>query len=288
MPETEQIGFKTLAAGVFARKDVAVIPYEPIPPSADFASFLADDWAARGSSPRATRPTFAIPHGHSPEVVKDVLFLPVTTSTFMVFDATRETETRIQFASLLADPIGTSVVVATGDNQLLLGQRPPNAPKRANQLCVISGYPEVEVDTIRHKLPDVDTQGNFDPFRTVARELTEETGLPQDNLHDLRLTSVIVNNATDQPILTFAAGTHLTSSEILQHTGDGELYVRFIPDTESAVEETAQHFTETQAPTGIATVLYYGRNRFGSRWFEEAQSNLRHENGSTFPINGSV
>jgi hypothetical protein len=204
------------------------------------------------------------------------LYIPVAPSTFSEFNDSRDEDTRQRFQDDLhkVDPIGTSVVIRTSDEQLLLASEPYVENPSIN---VIGGYPEVHKGLTRRSMhPDIDGEGKWVPHRTITRELFEEAGIviPERNLE---MTGVIFNRASKQPIVLFGGEVSLTTKEIRElheHTAQDnngrEIDVRFAKNNKQTFEALLSH-PYGLIRTATATLLFYGREQFGDEWFQRWQ-----------------
>lgn len=276
--------FETLAVGSFSPAQVVVETQLPTSKPTPFKEAILEHWGRKDNNPRGLRRTLTLQT--QPIIKNNQLHLATAESTFLEFDATRDPEVRKSYSDSVhtVDPLGTSVLLITEDEKLLLVQRPHNAATKPDAMSVISGYPEVAGDPTRiGKIPDADESGNWNPFQTIIRELAEETGIYKSELssNDFVLTGIIFNKSSNQPVVTFAAKTFLTAEHIKERElvgkTDGEVRVRFIPNTYTAIEDMLLTFAASSSPSGIASLLFYGRQQFGDEWYKKINSRLTEE-----------
>lgn len=266
--------FETLFRGSFSRNAIAVDTQIPRLRHPGFVNFVIDQWEKNGSADSCLRRTWTF--NERPTVVNNVLHLPVAQGNFMGFESTRQQNVRDFYPDDIAtvDPIATSILVATRDGKLLVAAKKENDGTRP--MTVISGYPEIPLDPMRRdEVPDIDRNGNWDPFVTITRELGQESGVRSHELYEISVNGLTINNSvrSKQPILSFFARTFLTSEQIRNRDNCGEVDIRFIPDSRDAIEDLLLH-APSMIRTGMASLLLYGRMVYGENWYGDMQSGL--------------
>ena len=157
---------------------------------------------------------------------------------------------------VMANPVGVSPALLTADGFLMLGRR--NAS--------VAYYPG-RVHPFAGSMDPTDA----DVFAAVRRELSEELSLYEADLTDLRCTGVAEDVSLCQPELIFAAATRSSRSQVEarvhpdEHAGTWALPAT--PDAIGTVIETARH---ELTPVAVASLLLWGRIRFGDGWFTAA------------------
>lgn len=166
--------------------------------------------------------------------------------------------------------IGTNIVVKTADDQLMIVQRGLGAATKPGAMSVVGGQWDIT--------KDCDEKGSWDPFRTITRELEEETGIKRDEIDNLTATGIIYNKAANNPSMIFCAESSLNADQIRERIGDGEVLVKFIPDEEKDVEHSILWWTSSPSPSGASALALYGRDKFGEEWFDKVNQriNYRH------------
>ena len=155
--------------------------------------------------------------------------------------------------AVLANPVGVSPALETADGFLLLGRR--NAS--------VAYYPG-RVHPFAGALEPRDAE---DVFAAVRRELAEELSLADADLEELRCTGLVEDAALRQPELIFRVRCRLTKEAVeakldpVEHRGTWS--VRAARD-----EIQAALFQPELTPVAVASLLLWGRARFGAEWFE--------------------
>lgn len=202
------------------------------------------------------------------------LLFAVAPGLFYEVDALKDQKMRELYEedAPTVNPIATSIVVVTKDNRLLVATKENDG---TSPLEVISGYPDVLDDFTRpDKDPDF-VNDTWNPFLTVARELKEETGITSDELSEINATGVIFNNHPEGKVtvVTFVGKTPLLSTDFFNRENCGEINVRFIENSEATVASLIL-LPYAVNRTGKATLLMYGREAFGEKWFTTVNQNL--------------
>jgi hypothetical protein len=268
--------FQTLVTGRFFPGNTAVQEYQPRKKDPGFRDLIMDSWEEAGSQQRGLRRTWVF--RKPPEIANGNLQLSVAQSSFMEFAATRDARVRALFPRELetVDPVGTSTLIVTHDNTLLVATK---VPENNGAMNVIGGYPDVPRDDSRpHIQPDINALGEWDPFRTITREIGEEAGILPHELAGLQLSGVIFSNSkrSRQPIITSVAHTALSSEEIKKRSNTGEVELRFIPNDQSVIESLLSH-PDGLIRTAMANLLFHGRMQYGNDWYQKMHQVLSSE-----------
>lgn len=158
---------------------------------------------------------------------------------------------------VMANPVGLSTILETADGRLLLGRRNAAVVYYASRVHPFAG-------TLEPK-----DAGNA--FAGAYRELNEELQLAEADVPDLRCTGVVEDASLLHPELIFAARSVRTLSQIeasLDRTEHDSVF-SFAAD-ERGVEPVLAN--EVLTPVAVASVLLWGRLRFGASWFESRSS----------------
>lgn len=206
----------------------------------------------------------------SPHIEDGKLKLAVALSDFKNFLATRSDQIRRKFPELVADIIGTNIILKTSDNKILVVQRSLEAATKPGALSVVGGYADPETD--------VDSQGIWAPFKTVTRELQEETGVSAGEVSNMAILGIIDNLASNNPSVIFLAETKLSSSDVKKRKGE-EVIVKFIADDQKEIEKAIFWWAFSPSPTGSAALALLGRQEFGEQWFNFVNQRIvqRHQ-----------
>ena len=105
----------------------------------------------------------------------------------------------------LANPLGTSAIVTTTDNKILLG-------KRGSQVFYHRGY----IHAFGGMLEEADKseKGEINIFSSIQRELLEELGLYTSDILKIVCMGIVKDTAIQQPELLFDATCDLSHAEI--------------------------------------------------------------------------
>lgn len=158
-------------------------------------------------------------------------------------------------ADVMANSVGISPALLSGDGQLLLGQR-------TNSVAYYPG----RIHPFAGSLEPTDS----DVFAAVARELKEELTLQTSDIAEIRCTGIAEDPNLRQPELIFSVRSPRTRAEIqdrldpLEHRS-----IHAVPATAEAVEQSLRE-ERGLTPVAVATLLLWGRLAFGQPWFDKA------------------
>ncbi len=196
------------------------------------------------------------------QVAGDNLLLAISRTSYKAFVGTnmagqgpnepiQETE--------LANPIGLSVALESGDGLLLLGRRNNRVAYYPGHIHPFAGAME------GNDQPDV--------FADALRELREELGLRAADLSELRLVAIVADRLLRQPELIFIGKARVDSRAIehgldpTEHCGILTLHREQI---DAALADTAMW-----TPVGLAAAMLFGREKYGQNWFELQLKRMR-------------
>ena len=161
--------------------------------------------------------------------------------------------------AVLANPVGVSPALETADGFLLRGRRNDSLAYYPGRLHPFAGALE---------------PGDRDLFAAVRRELAEELGLGDEDVAEVRCTGVAEDRALRQPELIFRVRSVRTREEVERRVDRAEHHASWaVPATEGEVARAAREPLIT--PVGAASLLLWGRVRFGKRWFEAAAGGIQ-------------
>ena len=194
------------------------------------------------------------------EVDEHGLHLCVSPSSYRVFIGTncRHPQWADELGrQAMADPIGTSVILRSGDGVLVFGRRSQRVALYPGCVHPFGGTMEPPADGAAP-----------DPLAEMRRELAEEIGILAGDLSDLRIIGVIEDRRLRQPELIYAARTVLTAATIAarldlhEHTA-----CWLLPDEQARIDAV---FTGAEAITPVlaGTLLAWGWRRFGNAWLD--------------------
>jgi hypothetical protein len=160
---------------------------------------------------------------------------------------------------VLANPLGTSVALESGDGRLVFG-------RRGQAVALYPGQPHPFGGTLEPPEPG----GTVDLIAEMQREISEEIGLAAADLDDLRAIALTEDRRLRQPELVYAARCPLPCAEIERRLDLHEHSACWtLPATAAAVAAT---LTGGAALTPVlrATLIGWGVWRFGARWLHDA------------------
>jgi 8-oxo-dGTP pyrophosphatase MutT (NUDIX family) len=167
---------------------------------------------------------------------------------------------------VMANPVGVSALLSTADGFLLLGRRNTSVVYYPNRLHPFAGSLE---------------PGDADPFDAVRRELREELSMVDGDIADMRCTGLVEDLRLLQPELIFAVETSLSLDELASQVDETEHHsIWSTPATIDAVQAALAAQRDQLTPVAIASLLLWGRLRFGQTWFDDATSRVTGASGS--------
>lgn len=156
---------------------------------------------------------------------------------------------------VLANPLGTSVALESGDGRLIFG-------RRGHTVALYPGQPHPFGGTLETPEPGTDV----DLIAEMQREITEEIGLAGGDLDYLHAIALTEDRRLRQPELIYAARSPLPCAEIERRLDLHEHSVCWtLPATAadvSAILTTGVPLT----PVLRATLIGWGVGRFGRTW----------------------
>ncbi len=194
-------------------------------------------------------------------LTEDKLTLLTTRTDWKSFRFTRKPEVRKTFPKdYMSDILGTNVLIKTSDNKLIFVRRSLKGYK-SGAASTVGGYPDISQDQ--------DDNGSWDPFKTITREIQEETSITPSEITRLHLTGIIYNKDQQNPNLAFVAEISLTEKELRnellsgQRKTDKEVDLKFIPDTKEELRNLSLWYALANSPAGISTLAFYGGQKYG-------------------------
>ncbi len=156
---------------------------------------------------------------------------------------------------VLANPLGTSVALESGDGRLVFG-------RRGQAVALYSGQAHPFGGTMDPPEPGSDV----DLISEMQREITEEIGLSAHDLDDLRVIALSEDRRLRQPELIYAARCPLPCAEIERRLDLHEHSACWtLPATAMDVTATLTS-TASLTPVLRATLIGWGVWRFGAGW----------------------
>lgn len=158
---------------------------------------------------------------------------------------------------VMANPIGTSVVLRSSDGHLVFGRRSERVALYPGCAHPFGGMMEP---------PSGDTPP--DVLGEMRRELHEETGITATELADLRVIALVEDVRLRQPELVYAAQTHLNAEAIAGRLDTHEHTACWLLTDERGAIEAVLTSGEAITPVLAGTVLAWGWRRFGDTWLD--------------------
>jgi hypothetical protein len=161
---------------------------------------------------------------------------------------------------VMANPVGLSPALLTGDGRLVMGRRNSK----------VAYYP----DRVHPFAGALEPKDGADVFAGIIRELGEELRLSQGEIVSISCIGLAEDRSLHQPELFFAAETALTERQLVDSL-DAEEHrsVWSIPATQTGVEDALTDLGRL-TPVAAASLLLWGKLRFGNRWFTQASAPL--------------
>ena len=201
--------------------------------------------------------------------------------TYKEFVGTNQTQACLRYLhgpEVLADPLGVSAALRTGDGLVLLGRRSDRAVQYGRRIHPIGG----SVEPVPCRGPNQESQDPAvpDPFQTVLRELSEETGVSAECVQDSTLLGLVRDKHTVQPELIFEVRVAADADEICRGAAaadDAEEHTELVPvrDHPAAVITFIEQNFNDLTPVALATLLLHGLYHWGSGWFANTRGHLR-------------
>lgn len=203
-------------------------------------------------------------------VENDRLVIEVAEGTYKDHIAIQDRDFRNAFPDFDPRTIGTNIVVRTNDSKLMIIQRSMDSATKPGALSVVGGQGDIG--------KDCDEDGIWDPFKTIARELEEEAGIKKDEVNNLVAAGIIYNKTIRNPSIIFYADSSLSSDQIRQRVGDGEVWVKFIAGDQADLEHSILWWTSSPSPSGSAALAIYGKDKFGIGWLNKINNRIEERN----------
>ncbi len=155
---------------------------------------------------------------------------------------------------VMANPVGVSPLVVTADAYLLLGRRRSTLAYYPGRIHPFAGAMEPQ---------------DRGPIQAVRRELREELRLDHRDIAEVRCIGIVEDLLLRQWELLFVANSIKTRDELIARLDDDEHHDAWsTPATSEAVED-ALMVEESLTPVARASMLLWGRIKFGHAWFED-------------------
>jgi 8-oxo-dGTP pyrophosphatase MutT (NUDIX family) len=185
------------------------------------------------------------------------LRLELSTTSYKVFWGTNLSHPHLagrHGISVMANPVGVSPALETADGFLLLGRRS----------ATVAYYP----DRVHPFAGALEPADGGDLFAAVRRELGEELSLRGGEVGDVRCTGIVEDENLKQPELILRARSALTRAQIESRLDPVEHHGTY-PAEAIAISVVRAIADPLLTPVAVASLLLWGRHRFGQAWFDE-------------------
>ena len=240
----------------------------PMPPA--LAEYTATYWdIERGKAATQGRTLY---NGQLVKLVQSdvrgsVLYLDLEKTCFRDFAATNLNASREKpsiAAEHRADALGVSGAVLTSDGFLAWGRRSERVYYHQGYLQAAGGMLEQD-DRLDH--------GRYDLFGCMARELSEELGMGQEDLAAMTIIGLVRDKSILQPELLFDVEVNLSRKDLTARftpaRSDGEhTAIEFLYDDPEGYMPFLKA-TNLVTPVAQALLLLHGRLRWGAEWYEQ-------------------
>jgi 8-oxo-dGTP pyrophosphatase MutT (NUDIX family) len=172
-------------------------------------------------------------------------------------------------AEHFSNPLGTTATVITRDGWIAYGRRSHRVAFHSGYLHTFGGALEMQ---------DRGTDGRFDVFAALQRELGEELGLEAGDVERIHVTGLVRDREIHQPELLLDVYVRLGREELLgrldlsaddqEHTA-----IEWCADEPGAVVPFLQAAGKV-APVCTAAILLHGLLKWGTSWYERASIEL--------------
>ncbi len=156
----------------------------------------------------------------------------------------------------LPNALATTVILESGGH-ILVSHRKKADYKKEGLHFSIGGFIE-----IKHE-PD------GDPVHAVKRELFEETGISPEEIVDLTCIGIAWDPWQNKPDILFSARTATPTPELRRAKTDKENINYWMPFSKESTAKLMRGSMHSAVPMGMAALLYLGRERFGTEWFND-------------------
>lgn len=199
-----------------------------------------------------------------------LLLAPVS---FKEFWGTNLTNAHLRYAhgsDVLADALGVSAAVTTGDGFLLMGRRSHTVAFHPGKIHPIGGMVE----------PSATTGAPPNPFGSMLKELSEETGLSAGCVRDIVCLGLVRDKRIVQPELIFDVTVDADVETVLRAligAIDASEHTDLIPicDHPAAVVSFIEQQYGQLTPVAVATLMLHGLRTWGSGWFATARGHIQ-------------
>ncbi len=168
-----------------------------------------------------------------------------------------------------SNPIGTSTTVITRDGWIVLGRRSERVACHAGYIHTFGGGLEAH---------DRRSDGTFDAFASIARELFEELGVADEQVAESICLGLIRDPEIRQPELIFDTRVHNERWELLDRLRPDDAHeehteILTCRDEPDAILPFIRAATP-MAPVAIGALCLHARLQFGEDWYRQTLESL--------------
>ncbi len=166
----------------------------------------------------------------------------------------------------LSNPLSVCSVIETLDSYILLEKR-QGTDVHDGRLHVIGGFMERGKDTKDDK-PD--------PFGAMNREMREETGIQERDIHEQYCLGMVYDTLVPHPELCFVTRLNIPLTALSKRKAeDNEVKeLQMLRVTATTLKESLLANHGNISPTGEAALILYGTWKFGAGWFEDVMVSI--------------
>jgi len=168
----------------------------------------------------------------------------------------------------LGNALSVCSVVETSDGYILLDMR-QGVDVYVGRYHVIGGFFERDRDSTATKQPD--------PFGAIRREIREETGILQSDIHAQFCLGVVYDTATPHAEICFLTNLTIPLAEVHNRIPEEDeikqLEALFV--TEESLRDFLLENHGNISATGEPNLLMYGGIKFGDKWFEGMMKDIK-------------
>jgi NUDIX domain-containing protein len=261
--------FEILARGLY-RPDQLHIMYDPslrMPTSPAIQAWMDTLWEQKLAAARKQNiPLFDAPLFRFVEVEAQddgTLHLVLGDTGYKEYVTTRVPEiAQGRRRDELGNALSVCSAVETSDGYILLDKR-QGVDVYVGRYHVIGGFFERDLDSTVTKQPD--------PFGAIRREIREETGILQSDIHEQYCLGVVYDTATPHAEMCFLTCLSIPLSEVHDRIPEEDeiKHLEMLKVTEAELREFLLKNHGNISATGEPNLLMYGGVRFGEAWFEQ-------------------
>jgi hypothetical protein len=193
-----------------------------------------------------------------------LLYLSLGNTSYKEYVTTRSAEFANHRSSAeLSNALAVCSVIETSDGVILLDKR-QGVDVYVGRYHVIGGFFERGLDVTAEQQPD--------PFAAIQREIREETGIHNADIHEQYCLGVAYDLTTPHSELCFLTRLHISLAEVQRRTPeDHEIkQLHTLQVTDSTGENLSAFILEHHgniSATGEPNLLFYGAWKYGETWY---------------------